>query len=253
MPEKRVGPEAALDVVSPRSAPAARGVVVTGGTGALGRALVRLLLDRGARVAVPFRSAAAWASLQEEAGAGAPLFGAAADLADPAAAQAFLDEAAARLGVLDGLALTAGGWAGGSRFDAAPPDEWPSMLRANLETVANACRAALPHLRKQGGSVVAVGARAAEADGAEMAAYVVSKVAVHALVRVLALENAPAGVRFNAVLPGTIDTPANRRAMPDADPSRWTSPRAIAAVMAFLLSPESAPTTGALVPVDGPA
>jgi NAD(P)-dependent dehydrogenase (short-subunit alcohol dehydrogenase family) len=101
--------------------------------------------------------------------------------------------------------------------------------------------------------VVAVGSRAAETGGAGMAAYAVSKVAVHALVRVLALENAERGVRFNAVLPGTIDTPANRRAMPGADRSKWTSPEAIARVMAFLLSPDSVPTTGALVPVDAPA
>lgn len=86
-----------------------------------------------------------------------------------------------------------------------------------------------------------------------MAAYAVAKVGVHALVRVLALENQAAGVRFNAVLPGTIDTPANRAAMPDADHSRWTSPAAIARVMAFLLSADSRPTTGALVPVDAPA
>ncbi len=127
------------------------------------------------------------------------------------------------------------------------------MRGTNLETVVHVCRAALPHLRKQGGSVVAVGSRAAETGGAGMAAYAVSKVAVHALVRVLALENRDLGVRFNAVLPGTIDTPANRRAMPDADPSKWTSPEAIARVIVFLLSPESAPTTGALVPVDAPA
>jgi NAD(P)-dependent dehydrogenase (short-subunit alcohol dehydrogenase family) len=127
------------------------------------------------------------------------------------------------------------------------------MVGTNLGTVAHVCRAALPHLRKQGGSVVAVGSRAAETGGAGMAAYAVSKVAVHALVRVLAFENQGLGVRFNAVLPGTIDTPANRRAMPDADRSKWTSPEAIARVIAFLLSPESAPTTGALVPVDGPA
>jgi NAD(P)-dependent dehydrogenase (short-subunit alcohol dehydrogenase family) len=226
---------------------------VTGGTGALGRALVRVLLDRGARVAVPFRGESEWRALQEEAAAGPALFGAAADLTDSRGARAFIDEAASRLGALDGLALIAGGWAGGSSFDAAPADEWPSMLRTNLDTVANACRAALPHLRRQGGSVVAVGSRAAETGGAGMAAYAVSKVAVHALVRVLALENAERGVRFNAVLPGTIDTPANRRAMPGADRSKWTSPEAIARVMAFLLSPDSAPTTGALVPVDAPA
>ena len=230
-----------------------RGVIVTGGTGALGRALVLQLLERGARVAVPYRSEGEWQALQAEAAAGAALSGAVADLADPAGARAFVEVAAARLGVLDGVALAAGGWAGGKRFDEAREDEWAGMLGTNLETVVNVCRAALPHLRKQGGSVVAVGSRAADAGGAGMAAYAVSKVAVHALVRVLALENRDLGVRFNAVLPGTIDTPANRRAMPDADPSKWTSPEAIARVMVFLLSPESAPTTGALVPVDAPA
>jgi NAD(P)-dependent dehydrogenase (short-subunit alcohol dehydrogenase family) len=228
-------------------------VIVTGGTGALGRALVRLLLERGARVAVPYRGADEWKALQEEAGAGAALFGERADLGGAAGAKAFVEAVAGRLGGLDGVALLAGGWAGGARFDEAPADEWDHMLGTNLGTVAHVCRAALPHLRKQGGSVVAVGSHAAETGGAGMAAYAVSKVAVHAFVRVLALENLGLGVRFNAVLPGTIDTPANRRAMPDADRSKWTSPEAIARVIAFLLSPESAPTTGALVPVDGPA
>jgi len=227
-------------------------VIVTGGTGALGRAVVLRLLERGARVAVPWRGAEGWRALQQEA-AGAPLFGIEATLDRPEGATAFTDEAARRLGVLDGVVLAAGGWAGGARFDEAPSGQWESMLRANLGTAANVCRAALPHLRKQGGSVVAVGSRAAETGGAGMAAYAVAKGAVHALVRVLALENAGDGVRFNAVLPGTIDTPANRRAMPDADPSRWTSPDAVARVIAFLLSAESAPTTGALVPVDAPA
>jgi NAD(P)-dependent dehydrogenase (short-subunit alcohol dehydrogenase family) len=127
------------------------------------------------------------------------------------------------------------------------------MLHANLTTAQTICRASLPHLLKQGGSVVTVGSRAAEAGGGGMAAYAVSKVAVHALTRALALENRDRGVRFNCVLPGTIDTPANRRAMPGADHSRWTSPDAIARVMAFLLSPESVAITGALVPVDAPA
>ena len=229
-----------------------RGAIVTGGTGTLGRALVRRLLAQGTRVAVPWRNADEWRSLQQEAGE-APLLGIEASLADAAGADAFVAEAAGQLGVLDAVALVAGGWAGGASFEEAPADEWDRMLRTNLDTVAHVCRAALPHLRAQGGSVVAVGSRAAETGGAGMVAYAVSKVAVHALVRVLALENTTYGVRFNAVLPGTIDTPANRRAMPDADRSKWTSPEAIAGVMAFLLSSESAPTTGALVPVDAPA
>jgi NAD(P)-dependent dehydrogenase (short-subunit alcohol dehydrogenase family) len=228
------------------------GAIVTGGTGALGRALVRRLLAQGTRVVVPWRSAEEWRSLQQEAGA-LPLLGIEASLADAAGAEAFVAQAAGWLGVLDAVALVAGGWAGGTTFEAAPADEWDKMLRTNLDTVAHVCRAALPHLRAQGGSVVAVGSRAAETSGAGMVAYAVSKTAVHAFVRVLALENVGHGVRFNAVLPGTIDTPANRRAMPNADRSKWTSPDAIAGVMAFLLSSESAPTTGALVPVDAPA
>ena len=187
------------------------------------------------------------------AGGALPLVGIEASLADASGAEAFVNRAAGELGVLDAVALVAGGWAGGTTFEAAPADEWDRMLRTNLDTVAHVCRAALPRLRAQGGSVVAVGSRAAETGGAGMAAYAVSKAAVHALVRVLALENAGRGVRFNAVLPGTIDTPANRRAMPSADLSKWTSPDAIAGVVAFLLSSDSAPTTGALVPVDAPA
>jgi NAD(P)-dependent dehydrogenase (short-subunit alcohol dehydrogenase family) len=112
------------------------------------------------------------------------------------------------------------------------------------------CRAAIPLLRERGGGIVAVGSRAAEAGGAGMAAYAVAKVALHALVRVLAQENRAHGVRVNAVLPGTIDTATNREAMKSADRSGWTSPDRIAEVIVFLLSTESAATTGALVPVD---
>jgi NAD(P)-dependent dehydrogenase (short-subunit alcohol dehydrogenase family) len=232
---------------------APRGVIVTGGTGALGRAVVRLLLERGARVAVPFRRASEWQSLRDEASGARSLVGLEADLSDQHRAEAFVEEATAQLGLLDGVALVAGGWAGGQSFEAAPADEWTRMLSVNLDTAAYVCRAALPHLQKQGGSVVAVGSRAAETGGAGMAAYAVSKVALHTLVRVLAQENRDHGVRFNAVLPGTIDTSANRSAMPDANRASWTSPQAIAQVVAFLLSSESAPTTGALVPVDAPA
>lgn len=229
-------------------APAA--VIVTGGTGALGRAVVRQLLAAGSRVAVPYRDEQGWRALQQEARSDG-LVGLPARIDDAGGAARLVDAAAAALGALDGVALVAGAWSGGSRFESAAADEWERMLRQNLDTAAHVCRAALPHLLVRGGSVVAVGARAAEAAGSGMAAYAVAKSAVHALVRVLALENRERGVRFNAVLPGTIDTPANRRAMPDADRSSWTSPEAIARTIAFLLSPDSAPVSGALVPVDG--
>jgi NAD(P)-dependent dehydrogenase (short-subunit alcohol dehydrogenase family) len=222
-------------------------IIVTGGTGALGRAVVAALVERGAKVAVPYRG---------EAGDVGRLPGVRtwlADVAEAAAASSFVDEARAWMGGLDGLALVAGGFAGGARFETAPADEWEAMIRVNLSTVQTVCRAALPHLLKAGGSVVTVGSKSAESGGAGISAYAVSKIAVAALTRVLALENRDRGVRFNCVLPGTIDTPANRRAMPDADTTKWTSPAAIARVIVFLLSPESAPVTGASVPVDAPA
>ena len=226
-------------------------VVVSGGTGALGRAVVAALLERGARVAVPFRSAAAWEALRAAAGPDAALWGREADLADPASAAAFVDEAAARLGGVDGVAALAGAYAGSATLEAAPGREWDDMLRANLSTVYGLCRAALPHLTKHGGSVVTVASRLAEAGGAGAAAYAVSKAAVIALTRVLALENRERGVRFNCVMPAIIDTPGNRSAMPAADASRWTPPEAVARVIVFLLSPESSAVDGAVVPVDG--
>jgi NAD(P)-dependent dehydrogenase (short-subunit alcohol dehydrogenase family) len=125
------------------------------------------------------------------------------------------------------------------------------MMSANLATVYAVCRAALPRLLEHGGSVVTVGSRLALEGGAGSAAYAVSKAGVVALTRVLAQENETRGVRFNCVLPGTIDTPANRKAMPKADTSRWTPPESIARVIAFLLFPESSAVNGALVPVAG--
>jgi NAD(P)-dependent dehydrogenase (short-subunit alcohol dehydrogenase family) len=231
-----------------------RGIIVTGGTGALGRALVLGLLDQGHRVAVPYRRDNEWSALQAAAGAApATLWGRQADIARPQAAQAFVDEAVGWMDRLDGVACLAGAWAGAGRLESAPTSEWDDMLVANLSPVYSMCRAGLPRLLVQGGSVVTVGSRMAETGGAGAAGYAVAKQAVHALTRVLALENRDRGVRFNCVLPGTIDTPANRASMPRADFSRWTSPAAIARVISFLLSPDSAPITGALIPVDGQA
>jgi NAD(P)-dependent dehydrogenase (short-subunit alcohol dehydrogenase family) len=228
-----------------------QGVVVTGGTGALGRAVVLHLLRSGCRVAVPYRGEAAWDALRDAAGPGALLYGQAADMAKTAVAASFVEAAARFLGTVDGVAAIAGAYAGGATLEAAPAEEWDAMLLANLAPAHAVARAALPYLLKQGGSLVFVGSRMAETGGASAASYAVAKSAVHALTRVLALENKARGVRVNAILPGTIDTPDNRKAMPTADRSSWATPESLARVVAFLLSPESAPTTGALVPVDG--
>ncbi|MCL4820431.1 MAG: SDR family oxidoreductase [Vicinamibacteria bacterium] len=228
--------------------------VVTGATGFLGREVCRELLARGAQVAVPYRGARSWDDLREALGDPSALWGAPADLADPASMESFAAEAARTFGHLDGLAAVAGAWTGSGPLEGAPVEEWRRMLSANLDTFWSATRAVLPHLLARGaGSVVAVGARAATEGGAGAAAYVVAKAGVAALTRVLALENRERGVRFNCVVPGTIDTPSNRRDMPGADFTRWTAPAAIASVIAYLLSPASAPATGAVIPVDGPS
>jgi len=229
------------------------GYVVAGGAGALGRAVVTALLQRGAKVAVPFRSVESGDALRADLGAGESLWSGQADLSDPASAARFVDEAAERLGRLDGVAALAGGYAGSGTLETAPAREWDDMMRTNLATTYGLCRAALPHLLKEGGSVVTVASRLAEAGGAGAAAYAVSKAGVMALTRVLALENRDRGVRFNCVIPAIIDTAANRKAMPGADASSWTPPAAIARVVVFLLSAESAAVTGAVVPVDGKA
>ncbi len=238
------------------SARPARGVIVTGGTGALGRALVRVLLaaGRAGRGAVP-RRADEWRALQEEAGAGAALFG---DDGRPRPTRRAPGRSSTRprrrLGVLDGVALVAGGWAGrhelrrGARRRVGPrccgPTSTPSPTSAARRS---------PTCAKHGGSVVAVGSRAAETGGARDGRLRrLEGGGPRPRPRARARERRTAASASTPSCPGTIDTPANRRAMPGADRSKWTSPDAIARVMAFLLSPESAPTTGALVPVDAP-
>lgn len=225
-------------------------IVVAGGTGALGGALVERLLAQGVRVAVPFRSASSFERLRARPGADR-LWGAPADIATVAGARTFLDAAARALGGIDGVAIVAGAYAGSGSLAETPDGEWPAMMQANLETAHAVCRAAIPHMTA-GGSVVMVASRLVESGGAGSAAYVVSKAGVAALSRVLALEYRPRGIRFNCIAPGTIDTPDNRKAMPGSDPGGWTPPESIARVIAFLLSPASAPVTGAYIPVDGP-
>jgi NAD(P)-dependent dehydrogenase (short-subunit alcohol dehydrogenase family) len=226
-------------------------VVVAGGTGALGAALVELLLARGDRVAVPFRSRDTFDRLRAGLPAHDALWGAQADIGATAGARTFLDGAAGALGGIDAVAIVAGAYAGSGPVGEAPEDEWPAMMRANLETAHAVCRAAIPHLSAGGGSVVTVASRLIENGGAGAAAYVVSKAGVAALTRVLALEYRARRIRFNCIAPSVIDTPDNRAAMPSADRSSWTPPATIARIIAFLLSPASAPVSGAYIPVDG--
>ena len=227
-------------------------VIVTGATGNVGAALLAVLAASGARLVAVDRDE----SRVRQHLAGLPTGDAhravaVADLAAPGAFDAVIAQTTQAYGRIDGLATTVGA------FDMAPigaagPELWDRMLRLNLFTALNAIRAVIPPMRAaRGGSIVAIGAGAALKAPAQLAAYAASKSALLKLVESAADELKAEGVRVNAVLPGTIDTPPNRQAMPDADPARWVTPTEVANVIAFLLSDRASGVTGAFVPAPG--
>jgi NAD(P)-dependent dehydrogenase (short-subunit alcohol dehydrogenase family) len=215
-------------------------ILVTGAAGVLGQAVIATLVARGEAVA-----AVDLAPMIPAAGQRVSVGG--IDLADATAGAAL----AAQLdGPLTGLVNVAGGfvWETVSEGGWA---SWERMYRINVQTAFEATRLALPALRTSRGAIVNVSAAATARAGAGMGAYTAAKSAVSRLTEALAAEELTNGVRVNAVMPSVIDTPANRRDMPDADHSRWVSPSEIAEVVAFLLSPAASGVTGALVPVVG--
>lgn len=219
-----------------------RMVIVTGVCGVLGSAVSELLAVRGARV-VGFDRA--------ENNRRCKVDFAGVDLADETACRRAVDSAVARTGPLYGLVNIAGGFEMATLAESGP-GLWDRMYHMNLRTALCASSAALPHFSERGaGRIVNVGAGSAAKGAAAMGAYAAAKSGVARLTESLAEECRGAGVTVNAVAPHIIDTPANRAAMPDADFSRWTSPAAIARVIAFLLSDDASAVTGALIPVTG--
>ena len=162
--------------------------------------------------------------------------------------------AARERGPVRSLVNVAGGFASGPKLHEAGADELERMVALNLTTAANASRASLPAmLEAGGGAIVCIGARAALEPFAGGSSYAISKAAVLALVRSLDADYRDEGIRANAVLPSVIDTPANREAMPDADFDAWVQRAEIARVIRFLCSQDSAPVSGAAIPVYGRA
>lgn len=233
-------------------------VVVTGAAGALGSAVVRAVLARGDAVIALDREAA-HERLRALGSAYDPSRHVAlpCDVGSAASWSEALARAEATVGAPTGAALIAGGWAGGAPLhEAVDDDAWDRMRATNLDTVHRSLRALLPGMVGRGrGSVVVVGSRAVERpwESTGASAYAAMKSAVVALARTTAAEVVAHGVRVNAVLPSTIDTPANRASMPDADPSRWVSTDSLAEVIAFLLSRAARDVSGAVIPVYGRA
>lgn len=225
--------------------------IVTGGTGGLGSAVVARLLDDGWRVVVPWVAERELERVPERDG----LELVQADLFDPEAvakvvALGTADEAVPLRGVVN----LVGGFAAGPRVHETPIEDFEKQFRLNLRPAYLVTQAALPAMIGAGsGSIVCVGTRAALQPFKGAAGYIASKAAVIAFSAAVAVEYKDDGVRCNTILPSVIDTPANRASMPDADHDRWVAPAEIAGVVAFLLSRDSAPTSGAAIPVYGRA
>lgn len=220
-----------------------RVVLVTGGHGALGSAVVQAALADGLKVAIidHARGHAVPDGVLELGGV---------DLTDPAEAAQAVNAAADHFGRLDALLNIAGGFVWQTTDDEQPA--WEKMFALNLSTALNASRAALPWLKASPeGRIVNVGANAAIRSAAGMGAYAASKAGVHRLTESLAEELKSTAVTVNAVLPSILDTAQNRADMPDADPSKWVAPADLARVILFLASPEARAVTGALLPVTG--
>jgi NAD(P)-dependent dehydrogenase (short-subunit alcohol dehydrogenase family) len=219
-----------------------RTVAVTGAAGALGRKTVEVLARAGWTVV--------GVDLAEGPFEGVALALGGVDLTHEAAMQAAASQIGSRFGRLDGLVNIAGGFQWEPIVDGEVAT-WDRLYAMNVKTTLVASRAMAALLVASKGAIVNVGAAASIKAAMGMGAYAASKAGVGRLTEALAEELKDAGVRVNAVLPSIIDTPANRRDMPDARFDRWVTPEALANVVAFLLSPEASAVTGALLPVTG--
>ena len=223
-----------------------RVAIITGADGNLGRACLASFAALGAKLVAVHHGAAPPTDKAERLVLGG------VDLADENAARAVVEATLARFGRIDVLINTVGGFRGGTPVVADVLATWDLMLAINLRTALLACRAVLPAmLARSEGAIVNVAAGAALNGPAGLAAYSASKAALLRLTESLAQETRGRGVRVNAVLPGTIDTPQNRAAMPDADPAKWVKPDALADVIAFLASDQARAVTGVGLPVTG--
>lgn len=221
-------------------------VLVTGADDGLGRFVTQAFLDAGATVV------GTSTRIQQSAFKNDRFTAIAGAISNLESAQNLVCECTSRFGKMDVLAHTVGGFAGGSSVADTDDATFQKMMDINLNSVFHMVRAALPALRTSGnGRLIAIGSRAALEPGSGVGAYSASKAAMVSLIRTVATENKDAGVRANVILPGTMDTPANRQAMPKADPAKWVQPAAVASLMVWLASDAGSEINGAVIPVYG--
>jgi NAD(P)-dependent dehydrogenase (short-subunit alcohol dehydrogenase family) len=229
-------------------------VLVTGGTGGLGREVTMAFLEAGATIVVTYRVAEEFAAVVADAqriGA-APLVGVSVDVTDAPAVEKFIAEIVAKNGRLDILVNTVGGYAGGTNLWEVDPRTYDKMLQLNLKAGFVLARAVVPQMIRQNrGWIVNIASKAAFDHAAGGALYAASKAAALAMMDSLAAEVKPFNINVNSVLPSIIDTAANRKAMPGADFAIWPKPEEIARVILFLCSEEARVIHGAAIPVYG--
>ncbi len=220
--------------------------LITGANGGLGFAVTKAFLDAGATVAGVSRS------IRDSDFANSRFYAVPAELTSSAAAQTVVDQVVSRSGRIDVLAHLVGGFAGGFPVADTSDELLEQMLEVNLKSAFFIAKAALGHMRaRNSGHVLFIGSRAATEQNANAGAYSASKAALLALTRAIAAENAPFGISANIVMPGTMDTPANRKAMPSADVGKWVKPEQVAHLLVALASDELSQVSGAAIPVYG--
>lgn len=230
-----------------------RVIIITGATGNLGRAVAERVQAEGGRLVLVDRARDRlqkdWSGLKDS---DRHWLAQGVDMTDPGAVNAMAAGAYQRFGRLDGLVNTVGGFRGGKPVHETALEEWDFLYDINVRTALNACRAVIPYMLKaQSGRIINIASRNAFQGSPNYAAYSAAKTAVLRLSESLAGELKTQGITVNCVVPGTIDTPQNRRDMPTADFSRWVPPAELAGVIAFLLSDAARSITGAAVPVYG--
>ena len=228
-------------------------VIITGAVGNLGRAVAARVQAQGGKTVLVDRSSdrlrEAYVDLK---GSAQHWLAGDIDMTDAKAVSAMAAEAHKRFGRLDGLVNTVGGFRGGKPVHETDIAEWDFLYDINVRTTLNACRAVIPYmLQAQRGRIITIASRNAFQGGANYAAYSAAKTAVLRLSESMAGEYKARGINVNCIVPGTIDTPQNREAMPKADFSTWVPPEDIANVIVFLLSDEARSVTGTAVPVYG--
>jgi len=228
--------------------------VIPGGTGSVGRSLIRLLIDRGFNVAATYLLPEEANQLEEQIDLDEDrMILRRVDVTDAQATTTFVDEATKAFGKINVMASLVGGWAGGRDVAETSDVRLERMLDLNLRTAWNASRAAIPHMSPEWGRIILMGSKHAVDTPAGQAAYNIAKAGVLALAKSIAIELLDTETTCNALLPSVINTEATRAALPYAQYVNWPQPEDIAQVIDFLASEKSKVVNGSYLPVWGSA